>query len=82
MRLLLAFAAAAVLVGSASAQPGATPKTRTVVSKTTTASASSTSNLRKPRTPQSIECSKQADAKGLHKTDRKKFMSSCKKAAK
>ena len=29
----------------------------------------------------SLECSKEADAKGLHGKDRKKFRSECKKAA-
>jgi hypothetical protein len=33
-----------------------------------------------PRTEKSLECSKQADEKGLHGKPRKKFMSSCKKA--
>jgi hypothetical protein len=32
------------------------------------------------RTAKSLECSKQADAKGLHGKPRKSFMSSCKKA--
>jgi hypothetical protein len=37
----------------------------------------------KPRTAASLECSKEADAKGLHGKDRKKFRSECKaKAAK
>ena len=36
----------------------------------------------KPRTPESLECSKEADAKGVHGKERKKFMSECKKAAK
>lgn len=31
----------------------------------------------KPRSAASIECSKQADAKGLHGKDRKKFRSAC-----
>jgi psiF repeat len=31
----------------------------------------------KPRTAASIECSKQADAKGLHGKARKKFRSAC-----
>jgi hypothetical protein len=31
----------------------------------------------KPRTTASIECSKQADAKGLHGKARKKFRSAC-----
>ncbi|MHC2254110.1 PsiF family protein [Bradyrhizobium embrapense] len=34
----------------------------------------------KPRTAESLECSKQADAKGLHGKERKKFRSECKKA--
>jgi hypothetical protein len=36
----------------------------------------------KPRSAASLECSKQADAKGVHGKDRKKMMSECKKAAK
>ncbi len=36
----------------------------------------------KPHSPESIECSKEADAKGLHGKERKKFRSECKKAAK
>ncbi len=36
----------------------------------------------KPRSAESLECSKQADAKGLHGKDRKKFRSDCMKAAK
>jgi hypothetical protein len=35
----------------------------------------------KPRTAESLECSKQADAKGLHGKERKKFRSECKKGA-
>ena len=33
----------------------------------------------KPRTAESIECSKQADAKGLKGKERKKFRAKCKK---
>lgn len=36
----------------------------------------------KPRSAASIDCSKQADAKGLHGKERKKFRSDCMKAAK
>ena len=36
----------------------------------------------KPRSAESLECSKQADAKGLHGKDRKKFRSDCMKEAK
>jgi hypothetical protein len=35
----------------------------------------------KPRTTASLECSKEADTKGIHGKERKKFMSECKKAA-
>ena len=36
----------------------------------------------KPRTAASLECSKEADTKGVHGKERKKFMSACKKAGK
>ena len=36
----------------------------------------------KPKSPESIECSKQADEKGLHGKERKKFRSDCLKEAK
>jgi len=36
----------------------------------------------KPRTAASLECSKEADTKGVHGKERKKFMSECKKAGK
>jgi invasion protein IalB len=36
----------------------------------------------KPHSPESIACSKQADDKGLHGKDRKKFRSECMKEAK
>jgi hypothetical protein len=35
---------------------------------------------KKERTAKSLECSKQADAKGLHGKERKKFRAECKKA--
>ena len=35
----------------------------------------------KPRTAASLECSTEADTKGVHGKERKKFMSECKKAA-
>jgi len=43
------------------------------------------SDMAKPakvHSPESIECSKEADAKGLHGKERKKFRSECKRAAK
>lgn len=35
----------------------------------------------KPRTAASLECSKEADAKGLHGKERKTFRTECRKAA-
>ena len=37
--------------------------------------------MKAPRTAKSLECSKQADAKGLHGKERKKFRTECKKGA-
>jgi psiF repeat len=37
--------------------------------------------MAKQRTAASLECSKEADAKGLHGKERKKFRAECKKAA-
>ena len=36
----------------------------------------------KPRTAASLECSKEADTKGVHGKERKAFMAECKKTAK
>jgi hypothetical protein len=36
----------------------------------------------KMHSPESLECSKEADAKGLHGKERKKFRSECKREAK
>ena len=43
--------------------------------------AAPTAKTSKPRTAESLECSKEADAKGLHGKERKKFRSECKKSA-
>ena len=67
----LALAASLLLAGSAYAQtstPAAAPAAAPAAKST------------KPRTAASLECSKEADAKGLHgKKDRKPFMRQCKK---
>jgi len=47
--------------------------------KSTHTSSTATTHDGKPRTAVSLDCSKQADAKGLHGNDRKKFRSSCMK---
>ena len=45
-------------------------------------SAKAEKKMEKPRSAASLECSKEADAKSIHGKERKKFMSSCKKAGK
>ena len=68
------------LFGSAYAQT-ATPATPAPAANSAPA-APAEKKAEKPRTAASLECSKEADTKGLHGKERKKFMSECKKAAK
>jgi hypothetical protein len=65
------------LISSAFAQtaaPAAKTETKAPAAKTET-------KAPVVRTAASLECSKEADAKGLHGKERKKFRSECKKAA-
>jgi len=69
------------LMGAASAQTTAPAKTeapKTETTKTETM-APAAKKAEKPKTPGSLECSKQADEKGLKGKERKKFRSACKK---
>jgi hypothetical protein len=79
MKLSTLFAAAAVssllLAGPAFAQGAATPAK-------SDAAAAAGSKTSKARSAESLECSKEADAKGLHGKERKKFRSECVKNAK
>jgi hypothetical protein len=68
--------ASLLLMGAASAQTTAPAKTTKTETK-----APAEKKAEKPRTAASLECSKEADAKGLHGKERKKFRSECKKAA-
>jgi len=70
---IAAIAAVVLMAGSAIAQAPSTAPAK---------QASATKPAKAPvvRTAKSLECSKQADAKGLHGKPRKSFMSSCKKA--
>jgi hypothetical protein len=71
--------ASLLLMGSAFAQttaPAATPAAPAAAPAAPAAKAE-----KKPRTAASLECSKQADEKGLKGKERKKFRSECKKAA-
>jgi hypothetical protein len=72
--------ASLLLTGSAFAQttPPAAPAAKTAAEPKM---APAEKKAEKPRTTASLECSKEADAKGLHGKERKKFRSECKKAA-
>jgi hypothetical protein len=73
--------ASLLLMSSAFAQT-TTPAAPAPAAKTTPAPKAATEKkVEKPRTAASMQCSKDADAKGVHGKERKKFMSECKKAA-
>jgi hypothetical protein len=76
--LATATAVSLLLMGSAFAQTTAPAKSETTK---TESKAPAEKKAEKPRTTASLECSKEADAKGLHGKERKKFRSECKKAA-
>jgi hypothetical protein len=77
-RVALAAFASLFLVSSAFAQ---TPATPAPAAKAAPAPAAE-KKAEKPRSAASLECSKEADTKGVHGKERHKFMSECKKAAK
>lgn len=82
--LATAAVASFLLIGAASAQtPAADPKAApAATSKMAPADSKTDAKVAKPRTEASLECSKQADTKGLHGEARRKFRSECKKGAK
>ena len=67
-----------LLMGAASAQTTAPAKTDATKTET---KAPAEKKAEKPRTAASLECSKEADAKGLKGKERRKFRSECKKTA-
>jgi hypothetical protein len=69
------------LMGAVSAQTTAPAKTEAPKTETTKAEtkAPAAKKAEKPKTPGSLECSKQADEKGLKGKERKKFRKACKK---
>jgi hypothetical protein len=71
------FASLILFASPALAQTTAAPAAKT----DSAAPAAADKKPAKPRTAESLECSKEADAKGLHGKERKKFRSECKKAA-
>lgn len=75
-RALVIAATSALLSSSAFAQTPAPAQPAA-----TTAAPAAAKPAAKPHTAASVECSKEADAKGLHGKERKKFRSDCKKTA-
>jgi len=73
--------AAAVLTSFVLLASPALAQTSAPAAKSDSMAPASDKKMQKPRTAQSMECSKEADAKGLHGKERKKFRSECKKAA-
>ena len=69
----LALATSLLFAGAAFAQTSTAPAA---------APAATEKKAEKPRTAASLECSKEADAKGLHGKPRKEFRKTCIKAAK
>ena len=84
-RAAVAALASLLLAGSAFAQTAPAAKSDTKTETKTDAKKSDTmaptDKMAKPHTAASIECSKEAEAKGLHGKERKKFRSECKKEA-
>ena len=76
--LATAAAVSLLLMGTAFAQTTAPAKTDATKAET---KAATEKKAEKPRTAASLECSKEADAKGLRGKERKKFRSECKRAA-
>jgi hypothetical protein len=82
MTPLVKYAAAAVISLSASfalAQTTPQKPAAAAAKPAVTAPAASVSTTAKPRSALSLECSKKADAQGLHGRARKKFRSACKR---
>ncbi len=77
-RLLVTTTACLMLAGSAFAQTTAPTTPAAPAAKTAPAKAETPKAAKPERTAASLECSKQADAKGLHGKERKKFRSECK----
>ncbi|HWX60368.1 PsiF family protein [Bradyrhizobium sp.] len=68
------------LASSAFAQSAA-PAAPAAPAAKSDAAAPTDKKMAKPRSAESLECSKEADAKGLKGKERKKFRSECKKEA-
>jgi hypothetical protein len=73
--------ASLLLMSSAFAQTATPAPAAKTAPAPKAAPATAEKKAEKPRTAASLQCSKDADAKGVHGKERKTFMSDCKKAA-
>ena len=76
-----AIVVASLLLTSSAFAQAITPATPAAKTPPAQKTAPAEKKAEKPRTAASLQCSKDADAKGVHGKERKKFMSECKKAA-
>ena len=80
--MTLASRLAVVAIASLFATGTAFAQTAAPAAKTDAATTTMDKKAPKEHSAESLECSKQADAKGLHGKERKKFRSECIKSAK
>jgi hypothetical protein len=80
--MTLASRLAVVALASLFATGTAFAQTAAPAAKSDTAATTTEKKAPKQQSAESLECSKQADAKGLHGKERKKFRSDCIKTAK
>jgi ribosomal protein L12E/L44/L45/RPP1/RPP2 len=81
-RLAVVALASLLATGAAFAQTAAPAAKTDTKTDTKTTAAPADKKAPKEHSAESLECSKQADAKGLHGKERKKFRSECIKTAK
>lgn len=85
-KTLIVACASLLLAGSAFAQTpapatGTAPTAKSAPAKSAPATSAKPATAKPERSAVSLDCSKQADAKGLHGKERKKFRSACKRDA-
>jgi invasion protein IalB len=80
--MTLSSRAAVTVVASLFLACSAYAQTTTAPATSKPAATTPAKEAEKPRSPESIACSKQADEKGLHGKERHKFRSQCMKDAK
>jgi hypothetical protein len=79
--LVTCAAMTAFLIGGAALAQSTTPAPAAAAPAAAAPAAAPAKAAQAPQSAQSLECSKEADAKGLHGAARKKFRATCKKNA-